>query len=108
MSKEIPHSDPYWPGPKLNVKQLGRRCGEDHLPGYEGCWELREFVSGVDYANPDSDGLLMGCVARRNADRRIFAAPDWRFCSRQDVFEVLWLQERRRKNVVPAENHPAS
>lgn len=87
--------DPYWPGPKLNIWQVGRLCGED-LPAYQGCWEMRSFIEGVDYWD-GTTGQLIGCVARRKGDGRIFAAPDWRFCSLREAFDILWLQERRKK-----------
>lgn len=85
--------------PTLAVQQLGQPFPEVEDPDYlDGCWKLRVYVPGVDYADTGIDDLI-GCVAKRLSDGVIIAAPDWRFCNKPE-FEVLWLQKRRKTDVI--------
>jgi hypothetical protein len=78
--------------PSLIVQQMGELVlSQDDL--YRGCIQLRAFVPGCDYYDRERADLV-GCIARRKVDDRIFAAPDFRFMEHVE-FDVIWFKERR-------------
>jgi hypothetical protein len=81
--------------PNFTIQQLGKACS-DPDPMYAGCYELRVFYPKCDYVD-ERLSVPAGVIARRVSDGRIFAAPDYRFCL-DARFDVLWLNERRRKH----------
>lgn len=72
-------------GTCLNIRSVG-----SPVDGEPGVFELRQYVDGIDYADPEMEDWIWS-IGRRLNDGKFFAATDARFYQNAD-YECLWLR----------------
>ena len=69
----------------IDVNTIG-----DRWPGFEGVWELYDFMDEVSYCDAEGERWIIS-IGRRKLDGKIFAATDNRFYE-NPAFECLWMR----------------